>query len=447
MEKAWKDMSLAERRDSRLTQWRQSAEKLEFVDPEAKALFQASVTRTMEAIKLEKEPDRVPICPMYTFLPADLYGVSTKEVLYDPRRLTEIWKRFMLDYRPDYYSTPLLVTYGPALERLDYRLYKWPGHGIKEKYPYQCVEKEYMTVEEYPALINDPTDFWLRTYLPRICGALEALTNLAPLTGMIELPAMPPSLITLGLPPVQEAFEALLDASRQTFEWAGVIGAYDAEIQGLGFPGSFGSFTKAPFDVIGDTLRGSHGIMMDMYRVPDLLLKALESITPIYINMGVGGEMASGNPLVFIPLHKGADGFMSDQQFKTFYWPGLKAVIVGLIEAGCVPMLFAEGGYNTRLEYLNELPQGHCIWIFDQTDMATAKKVIGQTTCIGGNVPSSLIISGTAGDVKACCQNLIDTAAPGGGYIMANGCALDEGKPETIHAMIDFTREYGVYKK
>jgi hypothetical protein len=30
---------------------------------------------------------------------------------------------------------------------------------------------------------------------------------------------------------------------------------------------------------------------------------------------------------------------------------------------------------------------------------------------------------------------------------MSWGTALDEGKADTIHAVIDFTKEYGVYKK
>jgi hypothetical protein len=29
---------------------------------------------------------------------------------------------------------------------------------------------------------------------------------------------------------------------------------------------------------------------------------------------------------------------------------------------------------------------------------------------------------------------------------MAFGTSMDDGKAETIHAMIDFTKEYGVYK-
>ena len=36
--------------------------------------------------------------------------------------------------------------------------------------------------------------------------------------------------------------------------------------------------------------------------------------------------------LIVIPLHKGADGFLSDEQFKKFYWPNFRALLVGLIE-------------------------------------------------------------------------------------------------------------------
>ena len=33
-----------------------------------------------------------------------------------------------------------------------------------------------------------------------------------------------------------------------------------------------------PFDAIGDTLRGTRGIVMDMYRQPEKLLQAMEAI-------------------------------------------------------------------------------------------------------------------------------------------------------------------------
>jgi hypothetical protein len=49
---------------------------------------------------------------------------------------------------------------------------------------------------------------------------------------------------------------------------------------------------------------------------------------------------------------------MSLKQFETFYWPGLKAVILALVEKGMTPGIFLEGDYTARLEYLLELPRG-----------------------------------------------------------------------------------------
>jgi len=137
---------------------------------------------------------------------------------------------------------------------------------------------------------------------------------------------------------------------------------------------------------------------------------------------------------------------MSDEQFKRFYWPTLKALILGLVSEGCVPFLFCEGSYNSRLEYLKELPEGSCLCVFDRTDMARAKELIGKTICIRGNVPSGIILTGTPEQVKAYCRNLIDVAGKEGGYIMSFGTSMDEGRPDIIHTMIDFTKEYGVCK-
>ena len=78
--------------------------------------------------------------------------------------------------------------------------------------------------------------------------------------------------------------------------------------------------------------------------------------------------------------------------------------------------------------------------------MTKAKEVLGDTTCMAGGVPSGLILTGTPDQVKDYCKNLIDTAGKNGGYIMSCGTAMDQGKPDTLHAMIDFTKEYGVYR-
>jgi uroporphyrinogen-III decarboxylase len=148
---------------------------------------------------------------------------------------------------------------------------------------------------------------------------------------------------------------------------------------------------------------------------------------------------------VVIPLHKGADGFLSDKQFAKFYWPTLKALLIGLANEGCVPFVFCEGSYNSRLDYLKELPPGTTFWLFDRTDLARVKQVLGETICIGGNVPSGLLLTGTPSEVKAYTKNLIDQVGAGGGYVLCNGTAMDEGNRENLHALIAAAREYGVY--
>ena len=446
MEKKWEEMTAEERQEARFDKWLSPPDGIAFKSPEAEASHKAIITRFKDAVQMKKTPDRVPIYTLFTFMPADLYGVAPGELMYDPEKLVSTWKRYLADYGPDFYISPALVGNGKCFEALDYKQYRWPGHGVSENSTYQCIEDEYMKAEDYQALIDDPSDFWLRTYLPRVFGALEPLKNIPPFTDIWEMPIVSGHLIGLGTPEVQEALKALVEAGRVAFEWGQHIMGFEKEAQELGFVNGAGGISKAPFDIIADTLRGTRAMMMDMYRQPDMVLKAIERITPIAIKQGLNGANFHGNPIVFIPLHKGADGFMSDEQFRTFYWPGLKAVILGLADEGCVPMLFAEGGYNSRLEYLKELPKGRCLWIFDRTDMTRAKEIIGDNICIGGNVPAGLIMTGTAEQVKDYCKNLIDVAGKNGGYVMSMGTSMDEGKPDTLHAMIDFTKEYGVYK-
>jgi uroporphyrinogen-III decarboxylase len=139
---------------------------------------------------------------------------------------------------------------------------------------------------------------------------------------------------------------------------------------------------------------------------------------------------------VFIPLHKGADGFMSDEEFEEFYWGPLREVIDGLTDAGLVPWLFAEGGYNSRLDSISDLPEGNIVWQFDRTDMVEAKAKLEGKAAVAGNVHSSLLNTQTPEDVAAYCDELIEDVGPDG-FILAPGVALDEAEPENVKAMID----------
>ena len=437
-------LSLIERQDAFLDEW-VAAEGIPFADAEDKAAYQERAGLVAAAVRIDPAIKRVPIMPLGVFAPTMLAGVSGRQAMYDPEAAGKANLDYCKTYQPDIAASVPLLMYGPALESLDYQLYKWPGHGLAENLSYQFNEKEYMQADEYDHLISDPTDFFLRSWMPKTLGALAPLANMPPVYGAVELPMMGSWLIALGSPPVQAALKALMQAGKQCFDWINTLGPFLARIKAAGFPFGAGSASKAPFDVLSDSLRGTAAMMMDLYRRPERVLEAMQRLVQPMVALGVRGALANRNPMVFMPLHKGADGFMSDEQFGKFYWPTLKAVMYGLAEAGCVPFCFVEGGYNQRLEYLAQTSDMRCLYLFDRTDMAQARKILGGKVCIAGGFPVSLILTGTPDQVRDETRKLIDVAAGDKGYILSIGCAMDEARPDTLKTFIETGKQYGMY--
>ena len=441
MEKTWAELSPSERREERFKRWLLPA-NVKFASPAAAKAYKERVTRLITAIQLKK-PDRVPVMMPGGFVAAACTGVPLGKIMYDYDELCRVTLKFLQEFETDMYHGPDLAFPGKVFERIAYISHKWPGHGLAPDAPtYQFVEGEYMKADEYDSLISDPTDFWLRTYLPRVAGAFEPFKRLQQANPLLGIPIG--YLTSFGAPDVQAALQALLDAGKESTMWAEKVANCNQKMLEMGIPLFWGGIATAPFDGIADMLRGTQGIVFDMYRQPSKLLKAIESITPVTIETAVKASNASGSPLTFIPLHKGADGWMSEKQFLKFYWPTLKDLCTGLINEGIVPLLFAEGGYNSRLEVVKDLPKGSVVWWFDQTDIFRAKETLGDTACICGNVPSSLLLSSKPTDVKEHCRKLIEVVGKDGGYILTSGAIMNQAKADNIRAMMIAAKEYGV---
>ena len=451
MEKPWEKMNADERQEAMFQRWASPKDfqgnDIKFNSPEAEKLFKERCQRVKDAIQMKKKPDRVPvfICP--SFWPVTYAGYTIKEVMTDYPKAADAWRKFVNDFQPDMHMGCVGPGSAKFNEMMDYKLYAWAGHGVPDNASYQMIEGEYMKDDEYDALIDDPTDFFIHTYLPRVFGALNpGFTMLPSFTSVLEIYGVPINFIPFGIPPVQNTLKVLADAAAEALQWAGVALSFNDEMAAAGYPAMLAGFSKVPFDTLGDTLRGTTGVMMDMYRRPEKVLKAVERLTPIMIKMGVNTAKMTGFPLIFIPLHKGADGFLSDEQFRKFYWPGFKALIEGLIEGGCIPMPWVEGSWSTRLKIMKDIPKGKSLWIFDNQDMKKAKETLGSVACIGGNIQSSSLVVASPEEVKDQTKKLIDTCSKDGGYIMCNGAFFDHAKPENVKAYVDTAKEYGVYK-
>jgi uroporphyrinogen-III decarboxylase len=442
-DRSWADLMPDEKREERFRKWL-APKNVEFESVEAEEGYRRRVTRFIKAIKLE-EADRVPVMLGASFLPAFYAGANLKTVMYDYGEMKRAWLTFQQDVKGDTCASPVFVLPAKVLEILDHRLHVWPGKGLADDTPsYQFVEDEYVQPSEYEALINNPSDFIFRKFLPRIVRGLAGFARLNPVTPFVALPMG--YVLQYTDPEVRASLRTLLDAADEAERWAAAVDEVSHAGMAAGYPMLFGGLAGAPFDLIGDVLRGTKGVMIDMYRRPGLLLDAMERLTPIVVEEALKGADAAMSPVVLMPLHKGPAGFMSGKQFETFYWPTFKKVMLALIDDGFVPMPFAEGNYGPRLEIIKDMPRGTVIWYFETMDMARAKTILGNNACIAGNVPIGLLHTGTRQEVKEACRKLIETCAPGGGYILASSAAMDEGNPDNLRAMMEAAEEYGVYR-
>jgi len=409
-------------------------------------LFKEREKRVLDAIALKK-PDRVPIMPHFSFFPTKYSGFTPEEVMYDPEKLWKAQWKTLTEFEPDMDNSPFGLRFlGPLLETLDFRQLKWPGHGLSPDVSYQFVEGEYMKAEEYDAFLNDPTDFMVRAYWPRIFGSLKAFEKLPPLRDIITYSIGTPfGFGVFGSPEVSAALDALKKAGEKSLQVSQYSRLFAEKAREAGFPMQYGGFSQAPFDTLGDYFRGTKGTMLDMYRRPDKIIKACEKLLPIMLEVPVNASKVSGNPRIFIPIHKGIDGFMSEEQFKKFFWPTLQALIVALINEGLTPCVLWEGNCTTRLDIIKDIPEGKALYGFEATDIFKAKEVLGNRVCIRGNVPLSLLATSKPEDVRVYCKKLIDIVGKDGGYIMDSAAGFDDAKPENVKAMFEFTREYGVY--
>lgn len=426
-----------------------SPKDVEFVSPEAEKSYRERVTRIIDAIQLRQAPDRVPVTPTFSLFPALDNEMTCEEAMYNYDKLNWAWEKTLTEFEPDAYTGPGVALPGPVLDILNYKQLKWPGHGVSPYHIYQFVEMEYVKADEfYDAFIEDPSDFMLRVYLPRISPVLKPFEKLRPIRESIcYYMDMLKNLVVWGIPEFQAALDAIKKAGVEALKWATKLKEFNKWAQAAGFPLMRASaHAAAPYDVIGDFFRATTGVMTDMYRRPDKLIEAQKKLVPILIKMAVDGAKESGHPIVSLELHKGAAYFMSDDQFKKFYWPGLRDVMIGLINEGIVPMPLFEGDYTPRLEVIKDIPKGKAIYWFETVDRNKAKEILSDTACFKGNVPVTLLNIGTPQDVKDNVKELIDVVGKGGGLIVDCGIWFDEAKHENVKAMVDFTKEYGVYR-
>jgi uroporphyrinogen-III decarboxylase len=421
-----------------------------FADPDlgkpADQLLAERTKRIADALRLE-QPDRIPIVLGAGYLLADMYGVTRQEQHENGETEIQMLLQAGRHFQPDtifgaFNNPASSLAIGTDV------MVRYPGHGLDPQGSFQFVEGEYMKPEDYDAFIDDPADWSIRKYWPRVFPELAGFGMLPPLgmaafgtynlynLGILQAPAVVHALQTL-----MKAGEAQAKSDAHRIETTERLAA-----AGFATPPLAGALIEAPFDFMSDTLRGMRGIMLDIHRRPDKLLAAMEKVLTFELEHAIAFSNATGLRTAFIPLHRGSDGFMSLTQFERFYWPTLKAMQETLVVNDIRPYVFYEGVWDQRLKYLAELPRGKTAGWFQFSDIFKVKEFVGETLAITGGMRNSMLQAGTEDEVRAFTKRLCAEVGKGGGYLMSVGVGEMEGcKPELVKLWIETTKEFGVY--
>jgi len=399
--------------------------------------------RVLDCVALRR-PDRMPVAMYATFWLAKYGGISCKQLMYEVETTRAVAERAILEFDPEIYNPMVLQSAsGASLEALGFKQLQWPGHGVGDHQPFQYLDREYMTGDEYDDFLFDPTGFYMKKYLPRVGSAFEGLEELPSFPGLHYF-RLVGAMRAFARPRVRESLQRLMAAGEEVERMMQHHFAFTDRMSALGYPLTNGSTSIAPYDFLADYFRGARGVMTDLYRRKDKLLALLDKAGEFILRQTVASARSSGHPIVFIPIHWAPDAFMSDAQFRTFWWPTFRRLMVGLIDAGLVPMPLWEADCSKRLEIIRDIPAGKCIYWFERTDMERAFEVLGDVTALRGNLSPSMMTTGTPAEVDAAVKHLVDKVWAKGGNLILD-CAFgipDETPVENVRAMFDAARRY-----
>lgn len=410
--------------------------------------YEEKSRRVTDAIAL-REPDRVPVKPPAGLFPIYNAGYTVAEVIYDTTliKMRNAAVKYLNDFDPD--SAPdTMYNYageGPGLELSRPKNMRWagmPGKVIDDNSIQQFIEYPLLLDDEFEEFFSDRTGWMLRKAAPRTSELLEPLKILS---GGAVFGSAQEIAAQFSTPQFKEMMETLwkLDAFYKAYHKRAA--ELDEEIRHLGYPNFSGGMAAVPFDAYSDFLRGTLLSLADLYTNTAYVERYIDEEIEKTVAMIRSTKGQNEGQHIFMPLHKGMDGFMSDAHYRKYYWKHLQQIILAIIESGKVPYIYTEGKYNSRLDCLSEVPSGKVFYHFEDVDMAAAKKKLGGIACIAGGFPATLLDWGKPEEVRDAVKRLLDDCAPGGGFIFETSCGLGKCKPQNVVAMFETLEEYGKY--
>jgi uroporphyrinogen-III decarboxylase len=369
----------------------------------------------LEAAIALQPVDRVPVVPKCELFAARFVGATLGQVVRDLDVARDVvvqafdelggWDAVSLGAVP-------IVNFGSALFGVAEKL---PGYQLGEDELWQVNEKEVMSVEDYDLVREE--------------GWFAYITEVYP---------------SLGYPvPPEELPQRLAELAAQQ-------GKNIRVWRGKGVPVFSGlGFTPA-VDMIALT-RSLKSMVLDMYRMPDKVLAAVEAIETEQVPRAISDfkklqAATPGDPMTMM-IGGLRPSLLAPRLFEKFFWPFFKRSVEQVVDAGITPILHFDGNWDAYLRCLLELPSKKIVLELDgATDIFRAKAILRGHMCICGDVPPALLVLRSSAEVAAYCRRLIDVVGEEGGFILSSGCAVPvNALAENVRALIETGTTYYPY--
>ncbi len=376
-------------------------------------------------------PDRVPIRPFVAEFCAKYAGMTCQQVTHDYNQAYEAVIRTAAGFDWDAMVMNMVWVWTGLTQAMGLKYYAIPGIDIGADVGFQYreppEEDAFMRPDEYDRLIEDPTEFLLNVWLPRV-----ALPLAAP-----------------GKPVTTEHNLSLLKGGMAMMQYFGSIGGQVQRMRDeTGTVSAIAGILKAPMDILADKLRGYFGLLSDLETQPDKVLAACEALAPHLHAVALASSDPSGTVPIGFWMHRSCVPLVRPADFSNIYWPTLRPIIEELWRHGRQTLFYAEGNWDYHLDDFAQLPQHSIVFHMDQADPAKTAAKLGGRFALSGGVPNVMLSFGTPEQVRAKCRELIETCGRDGAFIMdASAIVQNDAKIECLQAMTDATLEFGGYSR
>jgi uroporphyrinogen-III decarboxylase len=207
----------------------------------------------------------------------------------------------------------------------------------------------------------------------------------------------------------------------------------------------------SPFSQFMELLDYTSGLMA-LLDDPGKVRACLDRLAEGAIALGCGQAAAGAHAILISSAFAGA-GLISRDHYRTYVLPYERRVVRGIQARHDVPIYTHTcGAIGDRLDLMEETGTNGIDTLdpppLGTVDLAEAKRRTAGRLFIKGNLdPVNTLLMGTVDDTLAAARERIETAGPGGGYILSSACSVaPAAPPENILALREAVERWGQYR-